>query len=187
MVNKNNKKQAKIEHEKIDELYMHCCKSGDLETIKNILTCPDGKFKEKSSYPTNYDVGLTQAAAHGHLDIVQYLLYSEDLKHRPQFNFYFADYLILICENEKFHVADYLLEKNIFDPEIAFLQTQHAKEPSVLTNYLIINCNVPLTSLIQNLIADKPLIAEMFAKRELNRELKEKLDIYDDKNKKFKL
>jgi hypothetical protein len=37
------------------------------------------------------------------------------------------------------------------------------------------------------MISDKPLIAEMFAKRELNRELKEILDISNDKNKKFKL
>jgi hypothetical protein len=187
MINKTNTNITKFDQDELNQLFMDCCKGGDLETIKYMFTSPKLKFRPDLDYAEDYYDGLTQAGANGQLNVVEYLLFSKELDNNASYGFYF-DYLALICEGEHFHIADFLLEKRIFDPLTAFTETHnYVREPTLLSQYLIINCDVPLTPKVQQMISDKPLIAEMFAKRELNRELKEILDISNDKNKKFKL
>lgn len=186
----NNLKQNfhQFDQDEVNALFMHCCKAGHLSAIKFMFKEPDLPFRPDIDYTDDYYDGLTQAAANGYLDIVDYLLYSKDLDKNPIFNRFYYDYLALICEQKNFNVADYLLKKEIFDPETAFIESHYyTTEPSSLTHYLVINCNVKITPEIQTIIDDKPLIAEVFMLRELNKELKQNLTGTELNNKKFKL
>jgi hypothetical protein len=173
----------------IDELFLESCESGDLDTIKYLFTSPNIFYRPDIYYTDdNFHDCLTLAASNDHLEVVKYLLYSNDLNENPMFSRNHYGYLSFICESEQFDMADYLREKEIFDPIEAFIEThKEATKPNLLSQYLIINCNIPITDEIKEMISDKPLIAQIFEKRELNKELREKLDISDDTNKKFKI
>jgi hypothetical protein len=187
-MNKRFKNIDVLDQKEINKNFIDCCRNGDLAQIKYMFTSKD-LFIKPDIYHTeeNYD-GITHAGANGHLDVVKYLMTSKDLEKNARFNIFYYDYLSLICEASQFHVADYLLKQNVFVPEIAFINThEYATKPNLLSEYLIINCDIPITPSVKKIIDKSPLIAEMFNRRELHKELNNTLEVSDILKKKPKL
>lgn len=181
---------AQFNEDDLSALFADLCEVGDLESIRYMLTAPDLHIRPDFDDIADErdEVGLTLAAANGHLNVVQYLLFSPELKKHDSFPSDYFDYLKLICRNGQFHVADYLKEKEIFDPLLVFDRVLfHGRQNDNLAEYLIINCDIPVTSKVQKVINGVPFIAQLFEKRELNKELKKNLDVLDTPNKRYKL
>lgn len=188
-MNKEDIRLIQFNQQTLDEAYLNCCHNGDLESIKYMLTSTDVLLRPDLTYIDDihgYE-GLTHAAINGHLDLVEYLLFSPELKINDSFSPHRINYLKLICQNGHLHVADFLLEKKIFNPETVFMRIISHEKASELCKYLIFNCDIPITSEVDKVINGIPFIKELFEKRELNKELNKELNICKKINKKVKL
>lgn len=181
-MSKNKRNLELLDKNTIRNILIDACRDNRLSMVKYILTSRKVFIK-----PDSHDVymGLLYAAEHGNLKIVEYLLFSKDLEKNPSFSHRDSAYVEAISKQNQFHVLDFLLEKRIFDPEIAFVDChKYVEVPTPLTYYLVNKCNVTINGAIQEIIDRNPLIGKLFLNRELNKELANKLDVC---NKKFKL
>jgi hypothetical protein len=174
----------------LNKAFLECCKTGDLDGVRYMLTSTDVQIRPDFTYPddrTGHD-GLSYAGVYGNLDIIKYLLFSPELKNNDYYAEPISTYLHFICHNEQFHVADFLVEKKIFDPLKVFTEILfHENKFGELAHYLIINCDIPITPEVKKVIDCSTFIAEIFEKRELNKELKSELQISELPNNRFKL
>lgn len=175
--------------DELNRLFIEYCKLGDLDNIKYMLTSPNLTMRPDFSFPdTEQNDGLMNAAANGHLEIVKYLLFSPDLEKNDSYPSESYDHLKLICERNHFHIADFLLENKLFNPEVVFNEVHnYGADVSPLTYYLVLNCNIPITTKVQKIINNNINIAKVFESRELNKELYNILGNSDNYNRKFKL
>ncbi len=187
---------AQKSQQEIDKLYIELCKVGDLDSIDYMLTSPDLKRRPKFGSVVldvrpngnKYYDGLIYAGENGHLELVDYLLFSPKIKDHEYYSDEDFDYLKLICDKGHFHIADFLLEKKIFDPQHVFVETYlRSKDVDNLAYYLITKCNIEITPDVQDIIDKNPKIADIFMKRELNQDLTENLGLSNQFNKKLKI
>jgi len=186
-INITKEEISQLDQAGINELFIFCCKSGELRTIKYLFGSSNVSLRPDLDFAEDFYNGLTYASANGHLNIVKYLLF-EKKGEKASFDNFYQDYLSLTCEGKHFHIMDYLLEHKIFDPERAFVNThQYLQEPNELTRYLVMNCDIPISSNVQEIMNKAPMIRAMFESRELNKELSKNLSVSNSEDKKFKL
>jgi ankyrin repeat protein len=180
---------AKFNQDICNEVFIELCKIGDLDNIRYMLTSKDfNVLPDFESVDNDGNDGLTSAAAHGHLNVVEYLLFNPELEKNDFFPPYIFDYLRIICDNGHFHIADFLLKNEVFDPEHVFAEVHYYDQTiNSLTYYLIINCNIEPIYEVKEILDRSSELAEIFTRRDLNKELNAELGIAKENNKKPKL
>ena len=189
-MDKEDIKLAQLNQLTLNKAFLECCKTGDLDGVRYMLTCTNVKIRPDFTYPDNntgHD-GLSYAGLNGHLDIIKYLLFSPELKQNDFYGDPIYEYLQFICQNRHFHIVDFLVKKEIFDPFTVFTEIRfHENKFEELANYLIINYDIPITPEIKKVIDRFSFIADIFEKRELNKELKQELKVSESPSNRFKL
>lgn len=133
----------------LNEQFLEACRSGDLATVKRLLTHP--KKRADISYENNR--GITNACEHNHLSIVQYLLTSQTLTQHADIHTD-SDYpLRIACMKGHMEVVKYLLTT----PEIIQAGGTYANLHANNDEALINACTFNHLSLVQYLLTSPDL------------------------------
>lgn len=165
--------------EKIDNLFIDACQSGNLELVQYFLF--DKKIKNAEVEYKNYEA-LFKSCSSNNLELVKFFLTSKKLNKNPSIDISKGRLLSIACIEGNFEMIDYLLSfentkrlylnqnnDEIFKTLMTFFSTKHE-----IIKTLIIKYDIKKTQNIIDLldeknrgIEEKKIVNEWFEKRDL--------------------
>jgi ankyrin repeat protein len=175
--------------------FRDACYEGHFHIVQYLLTSPE--LKELADIHAQGDLGLILACEKGRFDIVKYLLTSTELKENSNINpLGGGTPLGWACSSNHLDIVKYLLTS----PELKEHANLHAEEDEPfkwacrkqhleIIQYFIFDLDIPITQHIDNYLKESPneKVENMFKLRDLNKSLKNELNISESKIKKSKI
>jgi ankyrin repeat protein len=179
--------------EQLNNVFLTACEEGRFDEIKYLLSSPE--LLGKVNIHENDDYALALACEFGHIDIAKYLLTSSDLKEHSNIEERGNSILQTACENNDLTVLKLLFDnseiKKYANYELMFHSAMH-DENIEIAQYMIFELNIERDQNTIDYIANykksfSEKIENMFAMRELNKNLNQELPLNIENKKKPKL
>lgn len=120
-----------------NDLFVIACSSGDLATVKTLLTTDEyvrcalsnKQVAARVNIAYGDNIGLIKACAGGHIDVVEYLLTTKDFNKHAKINAKNGEPLYQALKNNHKDVIDFLLtSKQLHPKQRAYVQSRHVIE-----------------------------------------------------------
>lgn len=120
-----------------NDLFVIACSSGDLATVKTLLTTDEyvrcalsnKQVAARVNIAYSDNIGLIKACAGGHIDVVEYLLTTKDFNKHAKINAKNGEPLYQALKNNHKEVIDFLLtSKELHPQQRAYVQSRHVIE-----------------------------------------------------------